>query len=222
MRRALGSRPVTTSESRNARNRGEHMKLGKWIATPGLVFVGAWNVGGCGGTDARVGEPRASESAAPEPPAPSAGLQVRPVTQETFVLDGASSEDCRLELETDLQKLNPRREELEDTLGGASEAFVVLMKEEIDPARYPFPADTVRADGAFLEADPRYMARAARIGSSQACAVLDVETLGGRYVESFVLINAFVAEMTAAQAHRISQRTDVRSVELSQTDAPPP
>src|SRR5690606_29104640 len=119
----------------------------------------AWGLGGCGGTDARIGEPRASEKATPEASGTSGGLHVRPLSRETFALDADSGEGCRDELEVDAEKLSPRREELENRLGGSSEPFVVLMKEDIDPARWPFPADTGRADGASLEADPRYMAR---------------------------------------------------------------
>jgi hypothetical protein len=39
---------------------------------------------------------------------------------------------------------------------------------------------------------------------------------GGDYVQSFLLINAFIADLTVEQAVAISGLRDVRSVELSQ------
>jgi hypothetical protein len=61
-----------------------------------------------------------------------------------------------------------------------------------------------------------------QIADSQVCALEEVSEAGGKYLSSFLLINAFSAELTADAAIRLSQRADVRSVELSQTGTPPP
>jgi hypothetical protein len=90
------------------------------------------------------------------------------------------------------------------------------MIQEIDAQAYPFPTMDMPDWEAKAEA------RAAVIADSQACAAAQLEQLGGTYVQSFLLINAFVADMTIAVAEQLVQRSDVQSVVLSATNTPPP
>jgi Peptidase inhibitor I9 len=99
-----------------------------------------------------------------------------------------------------------------------SEEFIVLMTREVSLADFPLPPGT-RDESATTSAQN---ARALAIADSQVCALEEVSDVGGKYLGSFLLINAFSAELTAEAAIRLSQRADVRSVELSQTDTPPP
>lgn len=141
-------------------------------------------------------------------------------TADSFRLVGPGSPDCSVVQEPSAEKVLPDRAELEARLGSDPAEFIVLMKEEVSLDEYPLPGSN-RDDSAWEE-DPVYMARAQRVAESQACAIASLEEHGGTYVESFLLINAFVAVLTVPEAVQLSERSDVRSVELGETDTPPP
>ncbi len=103
-------------------------------------------------------------------------------------------------------------------LGTEAGPFIVIMKEEIDLQQFPLPANR-DGDPAL---DRVWMARAEAIAQSQRCAIAATLKAAGEYQESFVLINAFTAELTLAQALQLSRRADVRLVEFTLSDTPPP
>lgn len=138
--------------------------------------------------------------------------------ETTFQILDSAADECELARESDPSKLMPSQSELEAQLGDASAEFIVLMKQEIDVNEYPLPMG--RSDDG--EDDPAFVARATAIATSQACTLEEASELGGTYVHSFLLINAFTAELTVAQAVALSELEDVASVELSETDTPPP
>lgn len=153
---------------------------------------------------------------------PKDGLTLGDFGAASFRLIDAKAADCPEELEKSEGKLQPARAELEVALGTASAEFIVLMKEEVSLEEYPLPEGSRDRDSAAWAEDPVYTARARRIAESQACAVASLKERGGTYGESFLLVNAFVATLTVPEAVRLSERVDVRQVELSQSDAPPP
>jgi hypothetical protein len=142
---------------------------------------------------------------------------LRRLDENIFQILDAAANACDLAHESDPSKLQPPRQDLEARLGDGSAEFIVLMKQEIDSNAYPLPMGRDE-DGE----DPRFVARATAIATSQACTLEELSELGGTYVHSFLLINAFTAELTVEQAVALSELEDVASVELSQTDEPPP
>jgi hypothetical protein len=110
--------------------------------------------------------------------------------------------------------------------GDGPHEFVVLMKKDLDSEEYPFPpppGDPETGErGEWQPDDPLLVARVERIAELQACAVAELEAIGGTYVQSFWLINAFSAEMTLAQAYELAERADIRFIEASETGTPPP
>lgn len=128
---------------------------------------------------------------------------------------------CEVAREPAAQKLTPSLDDLRAKLGDEATEFVVSMKAEVSPSDYPLPSGGRDAPDTWKR-DERYLARASKLAEEQACAVAELRARGGTYLESFLLVNAFRAQMKPEQAAELSQRADVKLVELSQTDAPPP
>jgi hypothetical protein len=126
---------------------------------------------------------------------------------------------CPTTREATTTKLTPPEGELRQQVGDRSVEFVVLMKDELNLPQLPFPM--VSRDAGPGD-DPAIVAREESNAATQACARAEVEALGGEYVSTFWQINAFVARLTANAAVTLSGRSDVRVVEVSETDAGPP
>jgi len=138
----------------------------------------------------------------------------------SFRVESAGAPSCPTETQDSADKCEPPLAEIEDAIGQDAAEFIVLMATEVSQEDYPV-SDGER-DEAALEDDAEYVARAHAIADTQVCAIEEIEQLGGGYMQSFVLINAFVAELTTEQAEQLGRRSDVQSLELSQTsDAPP-
>lgn len=138
--------------------------------------------------------------------------------EDTFRVIDAKAGGCSDERASDPEKLHPERATLEEELGDESAEFVVMMEREVSLTAFPLPGQ--RED--ISEDEPVFVARAQEIAQTQACALGVVAELGGTYVHSFLLINAFVAELTVAQAVALSELHDVRLVEASESSEPPP
>lgn len=134
-----------------------------------------------------------------------------------LILD-ANVSNCSGPRAPDASKLAPAEAELVARLGTESSEFVVVMKREVSLEDYPLPADRTNIG----EDNPLYRARASEVARSQGCTLETLAADGGRYVHSFLLINAFVADLTVEQAVAISELPDVRTVQLAQSDEPPP
>lgn len=140
-------------------------------------------------------------------------------TAQSFRVESTGSPSCESDTEDGADKFEPTLSEIEDIVGEDATEFIVLMTTEITQDDYPF---TDGDRGTPLEENAEYLARAEAIANTQLCAIDETERLGGTYVESFVIINAFVAELTVEQAEELAERADVRSLELSETMTPPP
>lgn len=148
------------------------------------------------------------------------GIEIEQVSGSYFRLLRSDASNCPDELDEREGKLNPSLDQLESILGDEPDVFVVLMEEEIDNNEFPMPEPSRNEEAREFTQERR--ARAQSIASSQGCAISSVAVVGGTYERSFLLINAFTATLTPAQANLISQRADVRYVELSNTGTPPP
>jgi len=158
---------------------------------------------GCAGTS--TGNP-----ASPQP-------SVRILGENTFLILKADADNCSAERTAEPSKLSPTQELLSSRLGSSSAEFIVLMKREISLQSYPLPSDRANLG----EDDEVSIARATEIARSQGCTLDALADDGGDYVHSFLLINAFVAELTVDQAVALSGHPDVRAVELSQGEPLP-
>lgn len=142
-------------------------------------------------------------------------------TSKSFRIDDTGGPNCTDQFENGEEKLSPSATQIEESIADGSAEFIVMMKAEVSQDDYPFIA-AGREEDPDLESDSAYRARVDAIAGSQVCAIEDVERIEGTYVESFVLINAFLAELTLEQAKELSRRSDVHSIELSQSSDPPP
>lgn len=140
------------------------------------------------------------------------------ISGESFRVVDLGTPTCSDERDLSSVRTTPAPAALRAQLGSDSAEFVVLMKHEVSISEFPLPAGTRDDD----TPTPAQTARAMEIAKWQVCALQEVSEAGGTYTSSFWLINAFSAELTAEAAIRLSQRADVQSVELSQTDTPPP
>jgi len=113
--------------------------------------------------------------------------------------------------------VSPDMSELIAEIGTGSAEFMVLMTEEFDLQQYPLPTNR----DVEPESDATYLARANIIADSQECALSSLRASGGEYLQSYVLINAFSANLTAEQAIQLGKRTDVRSVQLAAQSSQP-
>jgi hypothetical protein len=193
---------------------GFHVNVPPRTNTLGASVVGGVGFAllvGCSGTG--TGAPNPDAGATP---------RIGGVTSGGFVILEADASGCNVGEEEGDHKLAPPRAELEETLEQATAEFVVTLKESISLEDYPLPEDPERSDISAEEAEAMRAARAMRIAESQACAWKALMEIGGVYAGSFLLINAFTADMTADQAVQLSRRADVAFVELSETDTPPP
>lgn len=171
-------------------------------------------------------EPSSRGGAAPsEAGEASPRPEIEPRTARTFeIREGdprGGGRGCEVAREPAAQKLTPSLDDLRAKLGDEATEFVVSMKAEVSPSDYPLPSGGRDAPDTWKR-DERYLARASKLAEEQACAVAELRARGGTYLESFLLVNAFRAQMKPEQAAELSQRADVKLVELSQTDAPPP
>lgn len=141
-------------------------------------------------------------------------------TSKSFRVESTGSPSCATDTEDSADKFEPSLSEIEDAIGEDAAEFIVMMSTQVSQEDYPFSEG--ERDEVALEDDAEYVARAQAIADTQVCAIEEIEQLGGSYLQSFVLINAFVAELTTEQAEQLSQRTDVQSLELSQSSDPPP
>ena len=141
-------------------------------------------------------------------------------TSNSFRVESTGSTSCANDTEDNADKFEPSLSEIEDAIGEDAAEFIVMMTTEVSQDDYPFSEG--EREVAALEDDAEYLARAQAIADTQVCAIEETVQLGGGYLHSFVLINAFVAELTTQQAEQLSRRNDVQSMELSQTSAPPP
>lgn len=164
------------------------------------------------------GGPTIGQSGSEGLPDPDVAPKVADVSGTSFRIVELGNQTCEDARDPSAQRVSPAAAELRAKLGGSSAQFVVLLKQEISLSEFPLPPGS-RDDPTPT---PAQSARAVEIAKSQVCAVKEVRDQGGSYVDSFLLINAFVAELTAETAIHLSQRADVSSVELSQTDTPPP
>jgi hypothetical protein len=169
-----------------------------------LCLLGVLALIACGGDDGQGGS-STGNSVDPQ-------TSVRLIDDSTFLSLSTDVDDCSAERVADPSKLSPSQEALTSILGRGSDEFIVIMKREISLASYPLPSDRMHLDND----DELSRARARELAGSQACAVRAVADEGGDYVQSFLLINAFIADLTVEQAVAISGLRDVRSVELSQ------
>ena len=140
-------------------------------------------------------------------------------TATSFRVEDTGSPRCEKGSEEGKNKFAPPLPELEKLVGTETAEFIVMLSTELSQQDYPLGEN--EKDGAFNK-NTAYMARAQAIAATQLCAIEEVELLKGRYMQSFVLINAFVARLTVEQAKELAQRGDIRSVELSQSAEPPP
>lgn len=162
--------------------------------------------------------PIVGQSGSEGAPSPDPSPTVGDISSSSFRVVDLGTPQCNAERESNSVKVSPAPETLRAQLGSASAEFLVLMKHEVSLTEFPFtPGD--RDDNTPT---PSQVARAEEIARWQVCALEEVSEAGGTYLSSFWLINAFSAELTADSAIRLSQRADVQSVELAQTDAPPP
>lgn len=143
-------------------------------------------------------------------------------TSKSFRVESTGSPNCENDTEDSADKFEPSLSAIEEAVGEDAAEFIVMMTTEVSQEDYPFSDGDRDVTEQALEDDEEYLARAQAIADTQVCAIQDVEQLGGSYLQSFVLINAFVAELTTQQAEQLAQRTDVQILELSQSsDAPP-
>jgi len=149
------------------------------------------------------------------------GVSIEPAEYDNFRVQLTSAGTCAEEHEPGADKLTPEESELRDILGEGTESFVILMREELSLEDYPLPAPPHDREASKWSSDLDYVARAEAIAESQACAIASINPSSGAYEHSFLLINAFVAELDVSEAIRMSERADIKSVELSQTGAPP-
>jgi hypothetical protein len=124
--------------------------------------------------------------------------------------------ECRPSSGSGPGELVPEMDELVEIANENGEEFIVVMKHEILEEEFPFPS------GDLPNAGEAAQARAEEIAESQACAISAVQDVGGVYLRSFMIINAFTAIMTAEQALLTSKHDDVWRVELGRTETPPP
>jgi hypothetical protein len=155
---------------------------------------------------------------ADEQPSADSAPTLTNVSATSFRASLVGSSTCAHDPLSGPSEVWPSESSLEATIGAKTAEFGAIMAEEIDLQRFPFPSGR----DIDIERDSTYRARANAIANSQHCALRFLEAAGGRYLESFVLINAFVAELTVEQAILLSKRADVRLVELGQTNEPPP
>ena len=144
--------------------------------------------------------------------------KVADVSSTSFRVVDLGTRACVDERDLSTERVVPAPATLRARLGSESVEFIVVMQREVSLTDFPLPPGSRDPDAAV----PAQNARALEIADSQVCALEEVREAGGQYLSSFLLINAFTAELTAEAAIRISQRADVRSVELGQTDTPPP
>jgi hypothetical protein len=88
-----------------------------------------------------------------------------------------------------------------------------------------FPLEGFPAVGELRNAGeehPLIRARAEQLVRSQGCALAAIREEDGHYIQSFWLINAFAADLTAEQAEALSARPDVRAISLSELGVEPP
>jgi hypothetical protein len=142
----------------------------------------------------------------------------RPLGDDGFLLLDPVANSCPAPGTADPSKLFPSKQELTRKLGGGRSEFIILMTTDVSFETYPIPTDSRNAS----DDHPLYRARAEEIARIQGCAIESVTDGGGKYVQSFWLINGFVAELTVEQAVAISELPDVRGVQLSETESPPP
>jgi len=139
----------------------------------------------------------------------------------TFLLKEGLPVPCNLPEGDAAGYVMPPLAELQALLGNTQDKFIVLLHQEIDNEAFPMPINEGRDPNASPES-PAYLARAQAVAHAQLCAVAATEAAGGVYLHSFLLMNAFVASLTAEQAYQLSLHPHVRLVEYSQSSAPPP
>lgn len=144
--------------------------------------------------------------------------KVGDISSDAFRVVDLGTLMCNDERDLTSVRISPAPAALEAQLGSGSAEFVVLLEHNVSLTEFPLEPGN-RDDPSPT---PSQTARALEIAKWQVCALEEVSEAGGEYVSSFWLINAFTAELTAEVAIRLSQRADVQSVELSQTDTPPP
>lgn len=147
---------------------------------------------------------------------------IAPMSFEDFRIMDPRGEGCSEARESHEGKLSPAEAELRAQLKDGQEEFVIMMKREVSLEDYPLPeGERIRIGETWTE-DERYMVRSEAIGRTQVCAIGSLTPPSGDYRYSFLLINAFVARLSASEAVALSERADVKSVELSETKTPPP
>jgi hypothetical protein len=156
----------------------------------------------CSGADAEVSSPQ-------QP-------RVRLDEGDTFLILDTAAEHCPAKGAPDPAKLWPSLEALTSSYGSKRAEFIVLMHREVSLEEFPL------ASNRLGENEHLFRARAEETARQQACTIEALQREGGRYLESFWLINGLVAELTVQEALAISGLADVRSIEQAQTGEPPP